>query len=73
MIKVLLVFFSVISMLFIPGLIYWWNKWNITDGAVMINAIIPIFILMVLCIALHKIISILEEIRDREKKAKTQN
>ncbi len=37
------------------------------------KCIIPIFILMVLCIALHKIISILEEIRDREKKAKTQN
>jgi hypothetical protein len=37
MIKVLLLFFSINSILFIPGLIYWWNKWNITDGAVMIN------------------------------------
>lgn len=67
MAKIFLVVVSVISLSFIPGLIYWWNKWNITDAAVKINTMIPIFILMVLCIALHKIISILEEIRDKER------
>ena len=70
MVKVTLTIIGLTSMLFIPGLIYWWDKWDVTDAAVMINSIIPIFVVVVACLAFCKIISVLEQIRDGVKKEK---
>jgi len=67
MTRILLVLVSVCSIFFVPSLfIYLINK-KITDLNILVNSLMPVIILIVLSIALYKIISVLEEIRDKEK------
>lgn len=65
MAKVFLVLVTTVSIFFIPSLFVYLVKNKTTDMDIIVNSIMPIIILIVLCIALYKIISILEEIRDK--------
>lgn len=67
MARIFLVVVSVCSILFIPSVFFWLRDNKVTDMMVIVNSLLPIIILIVLSIALYKIISVLEEIRDKEK------
>lgn len=65
MIRLFLLVVSACSILFIPSILSWIRKYEITDMMIIVNSLLPIIILIVLCLALHKVIVVLEEIRDK--------
>lgn len=67
MIRLFLLVVSAISALVIPSIFGWLKEYEITNKLMITNSVLPLIVLAVLCIALYKIIKILEEIRDKEK------
>ena len=67
MTRMFLVIVSVCSIFLIPSIFSWIRKYEIKDMMIIVNSLLPIIILIVLSIALYKIISVLEEIREQEK------
>ncbi|MBA7472799.1 hypothetical protein ES707_08131 [subsurface metagenome] len=67
MVRIFLVLVSVCSIFFAPGLFIYVVRNKATDLDIVVNSLMPVIILIVVCIALYKIIAVLEEIRDKEK------
>ena len=67
MTRIFLVLVSVCSIFFVPGLFVYVVRNKTTDLDIVVNSLMPVIILIVVCIAFYKIISLLEEIRDKEK------
>lgn len=67
MVRIFLVLVSVCSIFFVPSLFVYLVKNKTTDMDIIVNSLMPVIILIVVCIAFYKIITVLEEIRDKEK------
>jgi len=66
MVRIFLVVVSVLLMFLIPGLfVYLVQQNKITDMNIIVNSLMPLISLIVLCIGLYKIISVLQEIKDK--------
>ena len=67
MTRIFLVVVSVLSIFFVPSLFVYLVKNKTTDMDIIVNSLMPVIILIVLSIGLYKVVSVLEEIRDKEK------
>jgi len=67
MVRIFLIVVSICSVCAIPSISNWFKEYEITNKVVIVNSLLPFIVLAVLCIALYKIIVVLEEIRDKEK------